>query len=613
MWRVEWTKEIQINEPFSKGFISDLWQNNMNPSFSPDILNMRIKNWSSVIRKWFRTQVTSAVWTHARGVVANNSTIYLIANSLFHSVDLDAWTYTSKWSLWVTELTFDADLVTSNTIDMDVNTTGLTQVPFNSSNNQTLTDIATQLTTDFPLIISSAVVVDTWTANNRTIRLVAVIWQTIDITNIVVATWTSQASWTFTSLTTLDSDVEFITFWIYTIILTGLDYPFVYDWTALTQLTVSNIEAWANPIYGAKFANFTFVSGNENVLYISVWMTAASQTNSYDWIWAWSEQIIMKGNILWLEATLNRLYIFTDKTIEFIDKWSLTDVWWAVSFYSSPIWRWEELSTNRSIVSAWDKVFYITKSKKIRTINYQPWSVELMIWDLSDRKDQSIQWFMDSLDDDLSTIWGFYDRTDNLIKWWVKTKGNIINDKVLIYDITNDTFLLDDGYYYSSMIEFNWKNYAWWILNSNLYLDNDWKDDDWAWIERRRATAKLYLGTQYDRKAFRWLNTSWQHNFVSKTNIDINVQGKNVHSRTLSWTLPADWIGNDMIWDLAIWDSSQIIQVSDFVEKIWRWYINDRGYYIQATYSWNTAWQEISLDSLWIVAKWITTDELSDK
>ena len=617
MWKVEWTSEIQIKEPFAKGFISDLWQNNMNSSFSPDIVNMRITNGSSIIRNWFITKVASAIWTYVRGIVSNNSTIYVVANSLFHSADLDAGTYTSKWDIWVIELTFDADLVTSNTIDMDVNTVAMTQVPFNLNNDTTLADIATQLVTDFPLIIASASVVETWTSNDRTIRLQAVVGQTISITNIVVAAGASQANWTFTALTTIDTDVEFITFWIYTIILTGSDFPLVFDWTTLTQLTVANIEEGANPRYWAKFANFTFVSGNgtgkENVLYIGVWITAALQTNSFDWISSGSEQITMKGNILWLEWTLNRLYVWTDKTIEFIDKWSLTDTWWVVSFYTSPIWTWEELASHRSIVSAWEKVFYITKAKKIKTINYLQWSVELAIWDLSDRKDQSIQGFMDGMNDDLSETWGYFDKKDNVIKWWLKSKWSLIVDKILVYDITNDTFLPDSWYFYSGMTELEGKSYWWGILNSNTFLDNDWKDDDGFGIEWKRATAKLYLGTQYGRKAFRWVNQAWQYNALSEINIKINVQGKTVFDWAITGSLVADGIAAEMIWDKAIWDTNQTISVIDFVKKIGRWDLNDRGYYIQITYSWNKAGQELSLDSLGIVAKGIWTDELSDK
>lgn len=609
---VEWTSLIPIREWFSKGFVSDLWQNNMNQAFCTEITNMRIKNGSSVIRDGFESKVTSSIWTNARGIVANNGNLYVATNSRFNKVNLTDGLFDTQGI----QLTFDADFVTWNTIDLDVNTTAMTQVVFNTDNDTTLSDIATQLTTDFPGIISAANIIDNG-SNDRTIVIEPVAWQSVSITNIVVAWGVSQPTGTFTDLSLPDTDVNFITFGIYTIILTGSWFPFVFDGETMTQLTSSNIETGANPAYWAKFANFTFVSGNwegkKNILYISIWITAAAQTNSYDWVSWGSEQITMKGEILWLEATLNRLYIFTDKTIEFIDKWSLTDVWGAVSFYTSPIWRGEQLASHRSIVSAWDKVFYITKSKKIKTINYLQGSVELAIWDLSDRKDQSIQAYMDNLNDDLSWTWGFYDKKDNVIMWGLRTKASAINDEVLIYDITNDTFLRDKWYYYSQMEVLNGDNYACGWLNSDVYLHNSWKDDDGAGIEWKRRTAKLYVWNQFDRKIFRGFHFSGVYNTLSEINTIINVDGDTVYNETISWSLSADGIGNDAIWEEAIWDSSQSITTVDFVKKIGRWDIHDRGYYIQAEFSGNNVGQEISLDSMGVIAKGLWTDRLEDK
>lgn len=91
----------------------------------------------------------------------------------------------------VSTLTFDAELVTSNTIDMDVNGVAMTQVTFATDHATTMGLIATQLVTDFPLLIGS-VVVDT-----NTLEIISVAAQTIVIDEIVVAAGASQAGGTW--------------------------------------------------------------------------------------------------------------------------------------------------------------------------------------------------------------------------------------------------------------------------------------------------------------------------------------------------------------------------------------------------------------------------------
>lgn len=91
----------------------------------------------------------------------------------------------------VSTITFDADLVTSNTIDMDVNSVAMTQETFDTDHATTMANIAAQLVADFPLLIDTAVV------DARTIEIIAVDGQEIAITNIVVAAGASQAGGTW--------------------------------------------------------------------------------------------------------------------------------------------------------------------------------------------------------------------------------------------------------------------------------------------------------------------------------------------------------------------------------------------------------------------------------
>lgn len=88
-----------------------------------------------------------------------------------------------------TSIVFDAALVASNTIDLDVNGTAMTQVTYATSNDNTLSLIATQLVTQFPTIIASAEI-----SGTRTVAITPVRGQTVTITDVVVAAGASQAN-----------------------------------------------------------------------------------------------------------------------------------------------------------------------------------------------------------------------------------------------------------------------------------------------------------------------------------------------------------------------------------------------------------------------------------
>jgi hypothetical protein len=101
-------------------------------------------------------------------------------------------------------LTFDAALVASNTINMDVNGVAMTQITYASSNDATLDAIAAQLVTDFPDIIKYATRTTT-----RIISLTPVDGQTITLTDIVVAAGGSQAAGAQTTVFTAGDEDKF--------------------------------------------------------------------------------------------------------------------------------------------------------------------------------------------------------------------------------------------------------------------------------------------------------------------------------------------------------------------------------------------------------------------
>lgn len=89
-----------------------------------------------------------------------------------------------------TALEFSGDLVTSNTINLKVNGVAMTQVTFSGDNATTLGLIATQLETDFPTVIESALAVG---ASDK-VLITVVPWQTVTLSEIVVAAGAGQAT-----------------------------------------------------------------------------------------------------------------------------------------------------------------------------------------------------------------------------------------------------------------------------------------------------------------------------------------------------------------------------------------------------------------------------------
>lgn len=109
---------------------------------------------------------------------------------------------------WIIEgtgqtIVFSADLVASNTINLKVNGTAMTQKTFATDSATTIAAIAAQLVTDFGTLI------DTTTAGSgaRTVKVVPIKGNgTVVITNIVVAAGASQATAVVTLLAPVAAD-----------------------------------------------------------------------------------------------------------------------------------------------------------------------------------------------------------------------------------------------------------------------------------------------------------------------------------------------------------------------------------------------------------------------
>lgn len=293
--------------------------------------------------------------------------------------------------------------------------------------------------------------------------------------------WTEQSS--IGNRFTNDVDINFVNFGKYTICLSGDDYPWVYNRVAdtWTKLTAANIEATALPRFWAKFAYGTYLAGNstkKDILYISRGATSVNPEYSFDYVWAGSELKQMQSNIESVVANKERLFIFTEESIEIITTQSLASTGGITSTYSIPIAGKNRVAAHRGVVVADDIIFFRTKKNQIKTISYIPGVTEASIGTLTSRKWFDLDNYMSLLDSDQSEIYGYYHKEKQLVIRHVRGEGETINTETLVYDIANDNFYPWDNKYFSCGTEHNDEYYTGDCSTAYIYIDEKGSDDD---------------------------------------------------------------------------------------------------------------------------------------
>lgn len=397
----------------------------------------------------------------------------------------------------------------------------------------------------------------TWWTHIQWLISNAQLWLLLTVLNkklysVNVDNWTFTEIWT---VSTTDKQVNFIVYWKYTIILNWEDYPYVYDGSTLTQLTWTVIDD-IKPIYWDRFAWFTCVAGNtedtKNILYISRPITLANPEYAYDYKGSGSWQITFQSEILGVKWTLNSLYIFTKEAVNIINKSQIDTTGWIWSFYAVPIWDWGELATHRSIINAWDKVFYLTKDNQIRTIWYISWTVDAQIWTLSNKEQLNIKWFLENLNSDQSDCYAILNKRDNTIEWNMKTANSPDNDITIIYDLTNTTWLVDNNKYFIHETELNNIYYTWSALDWTIYINNTWYLDEEQWIPFEYYTQELNFWNPVIYKQFRWFEIAGEISEWSNIQVDFVVDNNIIYTWFINNddldNISSEWIASSEIW-----------------------------------------------------------------
>lgn len=602
-------QDIVLDKIFWYWFVRNDGANKVPDYFADTAINIRIVNGWITSRLWHNSVYIDTWVLYPQGITANETTnqLLFIYSWAVYEIDVDTNTWYNVGSITSTsrarfinygaytiiltgdqspyyyngntKLTFDAALVTSNTIDLDVNGVAMTQVAFNTDNNTTLDDIATQLTTDFPTVIASAA--RNWT---DTIDIVPVTWQNVRITDIVVAGWASQANGSINKLTQTDS---------------------------------ADLDAWINPWFWGTFAKFTLTnrSDTSNVVNVSRPITLANQDYCQDWKGTDAYTISLKGKVEWMTATLSRFWIFTDKSIEYLSP-SFLDA--TASYVPTTFADWEPLASPDSVVSAGDLVFFVTQSRKIKSIGYR-WSItEPQIETISDLDWASIQKFMENeLAEDQSLAFSHYDRKNELIKFWLVGRNSTVPNVCLCWDVTHNTWLQDMDKYFSWICTFWTKQYAATAFWRQVYEDETGNDDDWQAIQREFTTQNLNLVEPSLVKQWRWATVAWQigSNCLIRTKLYIDDSLK--FDKYIDSTLenPSSVWG---VWDNSIgWssigDSTDTQDMVDFAKPISLWRLRTTGKSARFAFSWGNIWQQFVLDFLSMKYKPRMRRRLKDK
>lgn len=416
-----------------------------------------------------------------------------------------------------------------------------------------------------------------------------------------------------TSTLTSDSKVDTLVHGKYLIILTGDSLPKVRDTAGSTRtaLTNTNIETWSNPRFWTVFLDFTVVAwggAKKNLLYFSRGITKANPEYAYDWAGTWYEVLELNWDIQAMAATLDRLFIFTDKTIEYFDASTVSSVSDVTTSFTKPLSNYNVPVWPDAVVVAQDRILFFTKDCNVKELLRWDGISDVEITNLSNRKNQSIQDFIKSLDDDQSECYGFYNQEEELVMWHLRKAWSLHNNITLIYDLTNETFLVDDSKYFRCLTYHDNKIYAGSDLNSLIYREWDAYDDDGFAIDRERRTTEMHLWNPYLIKYFREVGLSWEHNALSNIKIEVLVDGQ-IEAWPFTISGQDDVSGGIATYSIADRDiagDSDLINPKVFEEMIPAGELRGKWVRAQIRLYWSCFWAKTVIDtlSIWAQVVW---------
>lgn len=645
---------VDIKEFWKKMLYSSIGRNNIPAWYLSISKNARIKDNAITKRRWYKTIVEAEIdWFNQW--ITYNKELFVCADNKLYQVDLEAGTLDNKGSLdaanmysfinywkYLIILTWVGKPYVYNWTSLFKLGNDSYQPAYLTSWNAPTKVVATwKAVTDW----SFAITID-WTTRSITWLDFSAVGTMQDVCNVIQA-WIRALTGKLETVKFNDKNLFVISSADTTTISAITVTSATGSWTDISWAWATpflDSDAWAswevitakvnidapnvNPLIGESFTGFTFIVWNtpdtENVLYVSRPITVDNPERCYDWVWDNSEQITFDSKILWLSSTMNQLFIFTEKRVEYIGKDSLSEISWSATLISTPVWDWGKLANYRCAVAAGDKILYLTKTNSINTLNFVPWTVEPWIWTLTDQPAFKITQYLENLEDDQSNAFGYFDESTKTVHWFLRTKNSLYNDTILVFDLENNAWTTDTNKYFNDVVVVDKNIYAGSALSNNIIQDNIWLNDDTRAIEFEIQDTDIALGT-IKEKMFQWRETSgWLNKLTDLEFITIiddqesslnHIKGLDYYTEALSEPLPWE-IGWTTIWWTAIgwlqwdFDDSQLVQFDKTLDHA---YIYKRGKRIKRKITENNYWSDFYLDFYTIFADVTGNTELTDK
>lgn len=411
---------------------------------------------------------------------------------------------------------------------------------------------------------------------------------------------------TQTEIATLwyDEITDILVYETFAIIVSTWQALKVFDWT-VTIITPATVPAW-DTWWIIEYTRWYSFYAIWNILYISRPITSTNPEYAYDFTWSGSQNIPFDSPITGLQGTMNGIYIFTEKKVEFIGANSLQNIAWSATFISSPLWdSWAPIN-NLAIAASGDKIFYVTKNLQVQTVNFISWTADATIWELSAVPVVSIKEFLNTIDEDQPQAFWFYNKNDKTIQFHLRTKWFPFNNIVLIYDLINDTWNVDSGKNFNYIVE-NWFEYYWFSdINTNIYKDDVTFSDAWIPIGFRIKTQAMNQGIISEKKFQGFWTAGWVW-FLTELGYNVSVDWESVFNDVISGNLL--WIneiweiwGVEVWWEPIWWDFTYSSELNPFERTADVWRIDRDGKRVEIEITSTSQIQDFILDMLWVDA-----------
>lgn len=615
-------KDISIQKFWTKLMTSSKSVNKIPDYYLKYAQNARIYDGWIWPAKWKQLLVESTLWTNNKGAFTMNGKLYQITNGKIYEINesdgtrteiddiwYDAMTDTlvysfPRWdftSLWTDNETYELD-DRALRVYYDAETNRLR---FFGEDNQLVRVVA--LTTDNSWYAVRAIKIIKANSDWDITR-----WNWFDAWDWIILLDGQFASMNLLSGSWYEIEVEV---WYYVstekaiIASNGRDLT-IFDWVSVSTVNIEN--TWI-----IEFCRgFSFLS-NWNILNISRPITITNPEYAYDFTGTGSEQIIYKSDIKGLLSTMNWLYVFTTDTVEFLWANSLQNVAWSATFISTPLWESGELMNQFSLTSHWDKIFYLTKNKKIKTVNYIWGTASPSIWDLSSRDIVSMDEYLNWIDLNQETCFAFVNKKDTTVQFHVRLQNAWFNNVCIIYDIINDTWVIDKWKYYNYVVEKEDTYYGFSDINDSVYIDDEWYSMAWSAIPFTITTQEMNQNSMY-QKLYGWFFTAGAIWPFTELKYRVLVCWDSVFMDTIQWSSnEADnlWeIGwNTIGWEPIGWDLTHETTLTPFDRVADEWRIFNYWNRISLTISSPSQIQEFLIDVLWVRAEISNNIDISNK